>query len=291
MAISSVCACGAEIEAPDELAGQYVKCPQCAAAVAIPGSAGGQQVPAREENHRDNGAAPAVPKEAPRADNYREDGEVPADLKEKILAEVNANEKVVWIAQPVQALIFRRSMGWLIGGGIAAVLGLLLTLGGLVGSKPAPSVPGRPAPPAPPQVTGILGSFSMIIFVAGLGCAVGPPLCRWKMAQGTCYALTNRRALVYKQGLFSPTRESYAPNEVAGMRRADSWLMDGGGDLIFRTVKTISTTYNSRGGANSSITTTHYGFLAIAHVKEIDKLVRETIIDRFVDKLAQANAL
>ena len=289
MAISSVCACGAEIEAPDELAGQSVRCPQCAASVAIPGSAGGAQAPAREESHRENGAAPGVPREAPRVDNYREDGEVPADLKEKILADLNANEKVVWLAQPVPALVVRRSLGWLIGGGIAALLGLLMIMGGLFSKAPAP-VPGRPAPP-PAPAGNILGSFSMIIFIGGLCCAVVPPLYRWKMAQGTCYALTNRRALVYKQGLFSPTRESYAPNEVAGMRRADSWLMDGGGDLIFRTVKTISTTYNSRGGANSSITTTHYGFLAIAHVKEIDKLVRETIIDRFVDKLAQANAL
>src|SRR6516162_9905515 len=103
MAISSVCACGAEIEAPDDLAGQSVKCPQCAAAVAIPGSAAGAQAPAREEVHRENGQ----PGEAPRADNYREDGEVPADLKEKALADLNANEKIIWVAQPVQALIFR----------------------------------------------------------------------------------------------------------------------------------------------------------------------------------------
>jgi hypothetical protein len=287
MAISSVCACGAEIEAPDELAGQSVKCPQCAASVAIPGSAGGQQAPAREESHRENGAAPGVPKEAPRADNYREDGEVPADLKEKILADVNANEKVVWVAQPVQALILRRSMGWLIGGAAVALLGLLFMMGGLLSKAPQPA-PGRPAPP--PQATGgFFGSISTIMLIGGLCCAA-VPLYRWKMAQGTCYALTNRRALVYKQGLFSPTRESYAPSEVADMRRAESWLMNGGGDLIFRTVKTISTSY-SQGRSSSSVSTTHYGFLAIAHVKEIDKLVRETIIDRFVDKLAQANAL
>jgi len=286
MAISSVCACGAEIEAPDELAGQSVKCPQCEAAVNIPGSAGASQPSAREENHRDNGTAPIARKEPAGADNYREDGEVPADLKEKALADLNGNEKVIWIAQPLQALVLRRSMGWLIGGGIAALIGLVMMMGSLA-SKPAPAAPGRPAPP---PTSNIFGSFSMILFVGGLCCAA-VPLYRWKMATGTCYVLTNRRALVYKQGLFGPSRESYAPSEVADMRRADSWLMDGGGDLIFRTVKTISTSRNPQGGSSSTVRTTHYGFLAIAHVKEIDKLVHETIIDRFVDKLNEANSL
>ena len=35
----------------------------------------------------------------------------------------------------------------------------------------------------------------------------------------------------------------------------------------------------------------HYGFLAIANVDEVAKLVRETLIDRFVEKLNRANAV
>jgi hypothetical protein len=112
----------------------------------------------------------------------------------------------------------------------------------------------------------------------------------WRAARRTCYALTNRRALVYKEGLFGPTRESYSPLEVAALKRSDSWAVRGSGDLIFRTVQVVSTS-RTRGVSRSSVKTTHYGFLAVAPVGEVERLVRETLIDRFVDKLAQANAV
>lgn len=101
----------------------------------------------------------------------------------------------------------------------------------------------------------------------------------------------NRRALVYKEGLFGPSRDSYSPLEVSGMRRSDSWFVSGSGDLIFRSVQVISRTNSSPMLGNTRVKTINYGFLVIAHVGEIEKLVRETLIDRFVDKLQQANAL
>jgi hypothetical protein len=64
----------------------------------------------------------------------------------------------------------------------------------------------------------------------------------------------------------------------------------GSGDLIFRTVKVISNS-GSRSQWTQSVKTKHYGFLAIAQVRDVEKLVRETLIDRFVDKLNQASSL
>jgi hypothetical protein len=43
-------------------------------------------------------------------------------------------------------------------------------------------------------------------------------------------------------------------------------------------------------GSSTSVSTKHYGFLAVARVREVEKLVRETLIDRFVDKLQMANS-
>ena len=74
------------------------------------------------------------------------------------------------------------------------------------------------------------------------------------------------------------------------MRRGDSWLLADGGDLIFRSVTTVRTSYNRQGGSSRSVTTTHYGFLAIARVKEVEKLVRETLIDPFADRLQRAGS-
>ena len=77
----------------------------------------------------------------------------------------------------------------------------------------------------------------------------------------------------------------------SAMRRSDSWVFPGGGDLIFRSVTVISSSYNRRTGYSQSRRTIHYGFLSIAHVKDVEKLVRETLIDRFVDKLTEASSL
>src|SRR5262249_39925216 len=89
-AAQATCACGAPIQAPAGLAGQSVKCPRCSSTLLAPSRAAA------------NTAAGAEP--------YREEGQVPADLKEKMAAQLGANEPLVWVAQPVGALVFRRSL-------------------------------------------------------------------------------------------------------------------------------------------------------------------------------------
>jgi hypothetical protein len=41
---------------------------------------------------------------------------------------------------------------------------------------------------------------------------------------------------------------------------------------------------------SDKVRTIHYGLLAIDHLDEVEHLVRETLIDPFVDKLNQAGA-
>jgi hypothetical protein len=273
--ISAVCTCGAEIEATDDVAGQSVNCPQCAAEVYIP-------------------LAGTWSKVARRAKNYRANAQVPTGLMEKALAGLGPNEELVWLGQPEDTLVFRRSLGYLVGGGMVAVISLMW-LTGMFSQKDVthsstavrPAARQRAQTPPPAKHTDTLPAILLI----GSTCVALVPLFRWRSAKGTCYALTNRRALVYKEGLFGPTRESYSPVEVAQMRRCDAWVFEEGGDLIFRTVQVLTTSFNQRTGSHRSVKTTHYGFLAIADVKEVERLVRETLIDRFVDKLTAASAL
>jgi hypothetical protein len=264
MLIPAFCGCGAQIEAPLDLAGQSVKCPQCASELPIPAAGNRQQ-----------GIGPS--------DIYREDGQVPLELKDKIIADLGTNERLVWLAQPVGAIVFRRSLGYLIGGAVVALVALVW-LSGVFSPKPVAQRGKAPPPATSRDIT----TPSIVFLVAA--CVSLVPVYRWKMAQRAVYALTNRRALVFKGGLFGPKRETYSPSEVAAMRRSDSWLYSGGGDLIFRIVKVLSTSY-SQGRTSQSVRTYHYGFLAIDNVREVEKLVRETLIDRFVDKLTAANAL
>jgi hypothetical protein len=160
--------------------------------------------------------------------------------------------------------------------------------------KAAAPQPGAKAPAAAPKQrakTSVKKADMLPAIILAISTSVTLlPFYRWKMAKRTCYALTNRRALVYKQGLFGPTRESYSPVEVAQMRRRDSWVFKEGGDLIFKSVTVVSNSYSRQHGARQSVKTTHYGFLAIAQVKKVEKLVRETLIDRFVDKLNEASS-
>jgi hypothetical protein len=169
----------------------------------------------------------------------------------------------------------------------------LWLVGGFVGKSAATTAGAKKAVAAPraktPPAARSTDPLPIILLVGAVGC-MGVPLYRWKLAQRSCYALTNRRALVFRQGLFGPTRESYSPVEVARMRRSDSWLFAAGGDLIFRTVTTVTTSHSRRTGSSRSVSTKHYGFLAVAHVKEVEKLVRETLIDPFVDRLQMASS-
>ncbi|OAI47970.1 hypothetical protein AYO44_08245 [Planctomycetaceae bacterium SCGC AG-212-F19] len=254
--ISAACKCGATIEAPGELTGQSVKCPKCAGVVVLPGGRAAETA-------------------APEADNYREDGAVPADLKEKARGELGRGERLVWLAQPKTEIIFRRSLAYLVGGGLIVLFGLLLLAGAFAGKAGGA---GKAAVQTPPPA-GIMAGLPVVVLLIGAGCLL-VPVYRWQMAQRSCYALTNRRALVFKQGLFGPTRESYSPGEVAQMRRSDSWVFANGGDLIFRSVTVITHSRNQQ-GISSSATTTHYGFLDIVHIGDVEKLVRETLIDRY----------
>jgi hypothetical protein len=265
------------MEAADDLAGQSVKCPQCAAAVSLP-------------------AADSAANETARVEDCIEAGPIPADLKQRVVAELGTKEQLVWMGRPDGAIVFRRSLGYLVVGGLVALISALWLLGAMF-SKPVP-----PAPPVakagkqavktpPPPVATKTNPWAPAGFLVGSICFSLVPVVRWKLAQRQCYALTNRRALVFKQGLFGPTFESYSPLEVSAMRRSDSWVFKGGGDLIFRSVTVIRSSYSQRTGTSRSVRTTHYGFLAIANVRQIERLVRETLIDRFVDRLQAAGAL
>jgi hypothetical protein len=268
-AVSAACGCGVTVEAPAALSGKSVKCPRCSAAVAL----GPRQTEAE--------SAPV---------SCREDGSIPTDLREAALAGLDPSEKPVWIGRPVAKLVLLRNGGYL----AASAAGILAALAWLYLSvapaKATPARAGKPAAPAAQQVVPGGGSpLPPLVLLAAFAAVSAPALVRWRTAARTCYVLTNRRAMVYREGLFGKTRDSYPPLEVAGMRPSGSWLVAGCGDLIFRTVQVV--TYERKQslfGSNTSIRTIHYGFLAVAQLDEVEKVVRETLVDPFVDKLTSA---
>jgi hypothetical protein len=222
--------------------------------------------------------------------NCLQDGLVAADVKTKALTGLDPSEKVVWIGQPVGKLLVIRSLGYAGVGAMLAAVALFWLVLSLAPPKPVVAAgqkaPAAAAHPANPLANGLMPAGLLLLSI-GLAAV---PFIRGYNGGRSLYAITNRRALVYKHGLFGPTRESYPPLEVSKMQRSDAWLQKGCGDLIFRTVHVVSTSRTST-GLKQSVKTTQYGFLAIRNVRDVEKILRETLIDRFVDKLQQASSL
>jgi hypothetical protein len=126
----------------------------------------------------------------------------------------------------------------------------------------------------------------LILLIMGVVTLLQPFYALWK-AKRTCYVLTNRRCIVWMCQWHGGIRtDNYAPNQLTNLRRADMWFFaKGGGDLIFRSVTVITTTYRQRGPTSTSMREYRYGFLAIERCRDVEKLIRETLLDRLLDKL------
>jgi hypothetical protein len=117
------------------------------------------------------------------------------------------------------------------------------------------------------------------------------------------YLLTNRRAIVWTKKFFGRKKEVYLPTQLVQLRSQGSWLGKGVGDVIFKTIITIRIFTQSHGGGrgrhggfrgtstSTSRTVTHYGFLAVENYQKVEKLIRETLVDKVIDKFAQLNQI
>ena len=125
-----------------------------------------------------------------------------------------------------------------------------------------------------------------LIFLAISMFLILSPLWAWWRATRACYVLTNRRAIVWSCAWYGGVLvRNYTAVNLTRMRRADSWIYGrGAGDLIFHTT-TIVTVSSGRYGSGVSTRQVHYGFLAIDNVRDVEKLMRETLIDKFMDRV------
>src|SRR5262249_34904107 len=96
----------------------------------------------------------------------------------------------------------------------------------------------------------------------------------------TCYALTNRRAVVWEAGWFGTVRVySYTASALGKMQRRER--ADGSGDLVFEEIVSVGSQYVSQGqhGGHwqTSTSVTARGFLAIERVRDMEDLIRRTL--------------
>jgi hypothetical protein len=112
--------------------------------------------------------------------------------------------------------------------------------------------------------------FGLPFVFVGLGMLTAP---YWlaRKARRTCYALTNRRAIVFDVSWRGAvTVYSYGPDQLAKQYRREN--ADGGGDLVFEEITTVN-----RSSDGPSTTTTKRGFLAIDDVRAVEALLRKSL--------------
>ncbi len=205
-----------------------------------------------------------------RRDDYGEpagepETELPRHLLEQVFAELTQGEKLIWACQPSPRVMYLRGLGALLLGCFFAGIGLLFA--GIFARNAGLTL-------IPLLIGAVFPLVGLFVGVLGL-------MFSKKQAANTIYALTNRRAIVWKTQYFgSPLVEHYDAAAVRGLKRMDNYFIKGAGDVIFRQEKTITVT-TSKHGSSTSERIKNFGFLHVEAAREVEKLVRETLHIRF----------
>jgi membrane protein implicated in regulation of membrane protease activity len=225
---------------------------------------------------------PSLPIAANGADPF-EGLDVSDAIQQGIRAELAKGERIVWVGRPSMTLMLAKAA-------IARIAGVILVVLGL----------GLPA-----ALAFASGGLALLVFFVfglsftafGVVLLLAPQLVLRNAPARRVYVVTNRRALVNRRAPGSKGKgqtDSYTTGRLKKMQREDSARVEGAGDLIFET-KTLgrpgqaaSTTARPTGVNGLRLLRRNQGFLMLENVQSVEKLIRETLIDRGSDKaLAQ----
>jgi hypothetical protein len=192
-----------------------------------------------------------------------EDDDLPPAMEAQIQLELGAGERLVWAgrAHPHPTLGRRLLPIYLGCFPTAASLFLL----GLVFSLSPPLVKGQGIPDNEPFV--IWTVFTGVI-ATGIGVTLAVvALVEHARVKQTCYALTNRRAIVWRpaQGTKGLEVRSFWPPDLNAVYRIDRG--DGSGDVVFQEV-----------AVGPRHQTLRQGFLGVWHVRHVEELLRQTLL-------------
>jgi hypothetical protein len=278
--------------------GEPETCPQCEGTMTAPAKKkpkirAGDEKPKKKSAPRDEGAEPRPKKKAAALsldDESDTDGEDSATgpvcdgkaaasleldpgfksrrLMKQVKLQLSRGEVLHWAGRMCPEIAERKAFWTRLGGiGLTAVGGVFCAIAFSVA----------------PWFVGLIP----LVFVAvGLGMAIlGPGVIRRQVENGW-YAVTNRRAIVYEASAFGSGGHAttYEPHELRRMWVKPAKSPKGAGDLIFKTVITeTQTDYVDRKTgrtvkSETSRSETHYGFLGIESVNEVETLIHNVLL-------------
>jgi hypothetical protein len=171
--------------------------------------------------------------------------ELSPELEARVRSELAEGERLVWLSQPRLGLFMHQSVPYVLFG-IPWAVGWVSFFVFWVRDQ------GMDTP---------FAILSVIFFTISIG-LLGSPLWFYRKGQRTCYALTDRRAIVVQPVSFRIEMRSYTPDGLLSISRRER--RDGAGDLIFAEVRTEDQVRRE-------------GFLAIDRVREVEDLLRKTL--------------
>jgi predicted Zn finger-like uncharacterized protein len=318
MPLQNACsACSTKIKVKDELVGKAIKCPKCgkvfkaladgatkdaaikAATAALTAASPARKPaatkpPAAWDDGDDDEDAKTKkkpvkkgpPKKRVAADEDEDDDEdekgedsafedllaqttLSPESKKRVNSELGLREKGLWVGQPDPKIMTVRSIRKAFAGvfffAILAVFGSIAS-GTQLDDKSLAKL----------LIGGIVVAWLVLSFVI----AVMVMFMEHRRAVGSAYVITNKRCITLIPGWFTaPAPVSYYPDLVQQMRRIPSWIFGGdSGDIVFRSVTTITRTYSRRHGTSTSVQTTHYGFLGIRQLDEVEGRIRQALL-------------
>ena len=178
---------------------------------------------------------------------------LPEDLRERVQAELQPNESLRWVAQPLPGRaawaalpIVLFALPWT----AFALFWIAVAARGTAHS----AGPGRLFP-----------LFGLPFLVIGLG-MFAAPLGIVRSARRTVYVVTDRRAIVIRGAGWAGGVDvrSFEPEKLGDLRRAER--PDGSGSLVFGQDVDV----NARGRRSVA----DYGFMAVPNVREAEEYVR-----------------
>lgn len=198
------------------------------------------------------------------------DSRLPDELDARVRSELDHNEQLLWVGQPRPSRFARATIPTVLFGIPWTAFALLWTgmaLWGLWGNA------GAAQNAAPPLVFNVCFPLWGVPFIlVGLGMLSSPFWARRK-AKRTCYALTDRRAILFEAGAFRSVEvRSYRPAELTKMFRREK--ADGSGDLVFEELIRV----RGVSDRNRTVNTQDRGYLGIENVREIEELVRKALL-------------
>ena len=190
---------------------------------------------------------------------------LPDELDARVRSELDHSEHLLWVGQPQPSRFARKALPlvlFAIPWTAFAVFWMVMASVGVL-QNAGPGIGGFDV---------CFPLFGIPFVLVGLGMLSSPFWLR-RNAKRTCYALTNRRAILWAAGFFGSVEvRSYRPAALTKIVRRD--YPNGSGDLVFEeTITMPGTRYR-----DTFASTQGHGFMGIDNVREIEELLRKALL-------------